>query len=124
MQEAAERLAREGVVQPVLIGPKAAIPGVKFVDPATSGNVRKYAGLLYERRRSRGMTQIEAEQMAGKPLYFAALIRWRRIPEWIWFHRALVLAGPLSVVLGFRSGAFPTIPSSCISRRTRLALTA
>ena len=31
-------------------------------------------------------------------LYFAALIRWRRIPEWIWFHRALVLAGPLSVV--------------------------
>jgi len=31
-------------------------------------------------------------------LYFAALIRWRRIPEWVWFHRALVLAGPLSVV--------------------------
>src|SRR3989440_1611394 len=31
-------------------------------------------------------------------LYFAALIRWRRIPDWIWFHRALVLAGPLSVV--------------------------
>jgi phosphate acetyltransferase len=47
---------------------------VKFVDPAASGNVHKYAGLLYERRRSRGMTQIEAEQMAGKPLYFAALM--------------------------------------------------
>jgi cytochrome bd ubiquinol oxidase subunit I len=31
-------------------------------------------------------------------LYFAALIRWRRLPDWIWFHRALVLAAPLSVV--------------------------
>jgi cytochrome bd ubiquinol oxidase subunit I len=30
--------------------------------------------------------------------YFAALIRWRRLPDWIWFHRALVLAAPLSVV--------------------------
>jgi len=74
VQEAAERLARDGIVQPVLIGPKASIPGVKFVDPATSGNVGKYAGLLYERRRSRGMTQIEAEQMAGRPLYFASLM--------------------------------------------------
>src|SRR5271169_2195805 len=70
VQAAAERLAREGIVQPILIGPKAAVPGVKFVDPATSGNVRKYADLLHERRRARGMTLIEAEQMAGKPLYF------------------------------------------------------
>jgi phosphate acetyltransferase len=74
VQAAAERLAREGIVQPILIGPKASVPGVKFVDPATSGNVRKYAGLLHERRRARGMTQIEAEQMAGKPLYFGALM--------------------------------------------------
>jgi phosphate acetyltransferase len=74
VQAAAERLAREGIVQPILIGPKASVPGVKFVDPATSGNVRKYAGLLHERRRSRGMTLIEAEQMAVKPLYFGALM--------------------------------------------------
>jgi cytochrome d ubiquinol oxidase subunit I len=31
-------------------------------------------------------------------LYFAALIRWRRIPDWVWFHRALVLSGPLALV--------------------------
>ena len=24
-------------------------------------------------------------------LYFAALIRWRRIPDWVWFHRGLVV---------------------------------
>ena len=74
VQEAAERLAREGIVKPILIGPKASIPGVKFVDPAGSGKVRQYGGLLYERRRARGMTQIEAEQMAGQPLYFGSLM--------------------------------------------------
>ena len=74
VQQAAERLAREGIVEPILIGPKASVPGVKFVDPAASDKVRKYAALLHERRRARGVTQIEAEQIAGKPLYFAALM--------------------------------------------------
>ena len=64
VQAAAERLAREGIVQPILIGARASVPGVKFVDPAASGNVRKYASLLYERRRARGMTQLEAAQIA------------------------------------------------------------
>jgi cytochrome d ubiquinol oxidase subunit I len=31
-------------------------------------------------------------------LYFAALFRWRRMPDWVWFHRALVLCGPLALV--------------------------
>jgi len=74
VQAAAERLAREEIVQPLLIGPKAPVPGVNFIDPAASGNVRKYAGVLYERRRARGMTLIEAEQIAAKPLYFGALM--------------------------------------------------
>src|SRR5579863_3783843 len=74
VQQAAERLARGGIVQPVLIGPKTTIPGVQFVDPAVSDKIHKYAGLLHERRRARGMTQIEAGQMAAKPLYFAALM--------------------------------------------------
>jgi cytochrome d ubiquinol oxidase subunit I len=30
--------------------------------------------------------------------YLAALVRWRRLPDWIWFHRALVAAAPLSVL--------------------------
>src|SRR5579863_2925822 len=74
VQAAAERLAREGIAQPVLLGPKAALRGVKFVDPAASDHLRRYASLLYERRRARGMTQIEAEQIAARPLYFAALM--------------------------------------------------
>ena len=74
VQSAAERLAREGIAQPILIGPKSALRGVKFVDPAASGTLKNYAGLLYERRRARGMTQTEAAQVAASPLYFAALM--------------------------------------------------
>jgi phosphate acetyltransferase len=74
--EAAARLAREGVVKPVLIGarPANAPQGVAFVDPATSPVVKKYAALYYERRRAKGTTQVEAAAVAKKPLYFASLM--------------------------------------------------
>ena len=74
--EAAARLAREGVVKPVLIGarPANAPEGVEFVDPATSPLVKKYAALYYERRRAKGTTQVEAAAVAKKPLYFASLM--------------------------------------------------
>jgi phosphate acetyltransferase len=73
---AAERLAREGVVQPILLGPRprAPVDGVTFIDPATSEEAIKYAVLLYERRQASGLTQAEALEVARKPLYFAALM--------------------------------------------------
>ncbi len=58
---AAERLDKEGLAQPVLIG-----NGRKPDD--------KYARLLYERRRPKGMTEIEAAELSKKPLYYAALM--------------------------------------------------
>jgi phosphate acetyltransferase len=74
--EAAARLAREGVVRPVLVGPKPANApeGVTFVDPAGSPAAAKYAALYYERRRAKGITQMEAAAIAKKPLYFASLM--------------------------------------------------
>ena len=74
--EAAARLAREGVVKPVLIGPKpaSAPEGVQFVDPAVSPLLAKYAALFYERRRVKGITQLEADAVAKQPLYFASLM--------------------------------------------------
>jgi phosphate acetyltransferase len=73
---AATRLAREGIVKPVLLGPEPAAQaqGVSFVDPSAAEHARKYAGLLYERRKTKGMTQMEAQQMARQPLYLAALM--------------------------------------------------
>jgi phosphate acetyltransferase len=74
--EAAARLAREGIVKPVLIGPKpqSAPDGVMFMDPATSPALSKYAALYYERRRAKGTTQMEAAEIARRPLYFASLM--------------------------------------------------
>jgi phosphate acetyltransferase len=74
--QAAARLARQGVLKPVLIGarPANAPEGVEFVDPATSPLLKKYAALYYERRRAKGTTQVEAAAVARKPLYFAALM--------------------------------------------------
>src|SRR5215470_1058651 len=64
--KAAEKLAAEGIVQPILIGPKPdrAPEGVTFVDPASSPMVPKYATIYHERRRSKGVTQVEAAQIA------------------------------------------------------------
>src|SRR5439155_12027927 len=74
--EAACRLAREGVVNPVLIGtkPANAQPGVRFADPATSPLLARYSAIYYERRRSKGVTQVEAAGIARRPLYFASLM--------------------------------------------------
>src|SRR5689334_5105998 len=74
--EAAARLAREGVVRPVLIGPKPPQPpeGVEFIDPVSSQLAGRYATLYYERRRAKGITQVEAAAIAKKPLYFASLM--------------------------------------------------
>jgi phosphate acetyltransferase len=60
----------------VLIGPRPANApeGVTFVDPARSPMLEKYAALYYERRRAKGITQIEAGETARKPLYFASLM--------------------------------------------------
>ncbi len=74
--EAAARLARDGVVKPVLVGakPANAPEGVVFADPARWEAAAKYAALFYERRRAKGVTQVEAAETARKPLYFAALM--------------------------------------------------
>ncbi len=71
--EAAARLAREELVEPVLIG-KGPAPGVTFIDPAASPLAAKYSGLYYERRRAKGITQMEAREAAAHRLNFAALM--------------------------------------------------
>ena len=74
--EAAARLARDGVVKPVLVGakPQNAPAGVAFADPAHWPSAEKYAALYYERRRAKGVTAMEAADIARRPLYFAALM--------------------------------------------------
>jgi phosphate acetyltransferase len=76
VQYAAARLAQQGILHPILIAPapKSAPDGVAYIDPAGSPLVSKYAALYYERRRAKGITQLEAAGIARQPLYFAALM--------------------------------------------------
>jgi phosphate acetyltransferase len=74
--EAAGRLAREGLLIPLLLGPKpeTAPAGIQFIDPALCPDRAKYARLYRERRRAKGVTEIEAAKISGEPLYFGALM--------------------------------------------------
>src|SRR6185295_17093494 len=63
VQEAAARLTREGLIEPILV-----------VGEPKPQDVEKYAALYFERRRSKGLTLMEAQQVARKPLYFASLM--------------------------------------------------
>jgi phosphate acetyltransferase len=75
VRAAAERLAREKVVEPILVSASGGeISGVKFVAPASHPRLEHYASLYYEKRRAKGVTQREARETAAKPLYFAALM--------------------------------------------------
>jgi phosphate acetyltransferase len=60
VRAAADRLRAEGLVEPILL--KGSVP------------IRKYAQLYFERRRAKGITEIEAATIAAKPLYTAALM--------------------------------------------------
>jgi phosphate acetyltransferase len=65
VQAAAARLQTERLAGPILITPERA---------AADPRVSKYAAILYERRRAKGMTQAEAAQLAALPLYFSCLM--------------------------------------------------
>lgn len=62
IQAAAERLSREGLIEPLLV-----------TDPSKDPKFEKYAAILLERRRAKGMTHNEALAAAKRPLYFACL---------------------------------------------------
>jgi phosphate acetyltransferase len=81
---AAARIAAEGYARITLLGsPKkieavaaesgVKLDGVALVDPAASPKRASYAQIYYERRRARGVTMEEAREVAGRPLYYAAL---------------------------------------------------
>lgn len=71
--EAARRLQRESLVDPVLIS-RNTVLGLESIDPASSPRLHDYAAHYYQLRASKGVTEIEANSIARQPLYFAALM--------------------------------------------------
>lgn len=82
--QAAARVASEGFAKPTLLGRVDLIrasaerllvrlDGVEVIDVAASPQLDSYARVYFERRRSKGTTIEEAQQLVRKPLFFAAL---------------------------------------------------
>ena len=65
VQQAAERLKREDLVAPILLEAGRSV---------SEQDARKYARLYFERRRAKGITEMEAGEIARAPLYTAALM--------------------------------------------------
>jgi phosphate acetyltransferase len=66
-------LGRERTVREAAGHAGMALDGAKVVDPTASPRLDAYARILHERRRAHGLTLDEAQEMARRPLYFAAL---------------------------------------------------
>jgi phosphate acetyltransferase len=77
--------AGEGLAAPVLVGGaaeiekitgevKADLTGVTIVDPSRGEDLDRYSGMLYERRKHKGMGTDEARELAISPLCFGALM--------------------------------------------------
>lgn len=83
---AADRVIADGVADPVILGNKSEIGkladewGLKnicratIIDPENNPDRQRYAELLYELRKSKGMTMEEAMQKVLDPLYLGCLI--------------------------------------------------
>jgi len=65
IQAAAERLQREGLVTAILL---------RSDRVASEQEARRYGQLYFERRRAKGITELEARGIAKQPLYTAALM--------------------------------------------------
>lgn len=84
--EAANILLKDKVAKLILIGDPAKIMNMaqengyeyireaSIVDPINDANMPKYANLLYELRKSKGMTIEEAQRKAQDPLYLGCLM--------------------------------------------------
>ena len=83
--KAALLLRDRGIASPVLVGEAAAIrktagdagldlAGVEIADPAASPFAEEFAGLLFEKRKAKGMTPEQAAGLVRQPLYFAGLM--------------------------------------------------
>ncbi|HEX4277943.1 MAG TPA: phosphate acetyltransferase [Bryobacteraceae bacterium] len=68
---ASRRLKADRLIEPVLIS-KETIAGMETIDPATSPRLGDYTSFYLQRRASKGVTEIEADAIVRKPLYFAA----------------------------------------------------
>lgn len=83
--EASIFLQKEKIAQPVLVGNEAnikkvaadnnlSVDGIEIIDPETSDLKSKFAEMLHEKRKEKGMTMEKAVEAMKDPLYFAGFL--------------------------------------------------
>ena len=83
--EAAEMIKNEGYAKVILIGNEEEVRKLakernidigetKIIDPAVSTETARYSKELYELRKSRGMTEEQAEKLVLEPVYFGMMM--------------------------------------------------
>ncbi len=83
--QAAALIRDEGVAIPILLGAVDAIQataaatgtdisGIETVDPATSEKAAAYAEALYELRKAKGVTPVDAARLVADPMYFGIMM--------------------------------------------------
>ncbi|MGN0819063.1 MAG: phosphate acetyltransferase [Christensenellaceae bacterium] len=81
--KAAAEVAKDGFARVTLLGdeaeirkanPETDLSGVEIVNPKTDERHAKYANLLYELRKAKGMTEEEADKLAYDNTYFGMLL--------------------------------------------------
>ena len=81
---AADRIQREGIGVPILLGRVEVIEAemkqlrvtvpIQIVDPTTSDRIEAYAHALYTKRQRKGITLREAHALLDQPNYFGAMM--------------------------------------------------
>lgn len=82
---AAITLAAQHLVRPVLVGnaqqiqqiadrEQLALGAISIIDPHSSQHLAAFAEQLYEKRKHKGVSRADAEQLACNPLFFAGLL--------------------------------------------------
>lgn len=81
--KAAHRLNAMGAVGLILLGDKEAInsknlnlnlENIEIIDPNTSNHKKEFAKSLYELRKSKGLSEQEADQLVLDRTYFATML--------------------------------------------------
>ena len=83
--EAAVKVKKEGLAEPILIGAPAVIAevaaklgvdinGISIEDPADSAKAGEYADALYELRKAKGVTPEQAAALVADPMYYGIMM--------------------------------------------------
>lgn len=81
--EAASKIIAEGIADLILVGgenriklvtPEHSLEGAEYIDPASYERYDEFANILFEMRKRRGVSELDAHKMMLDPIYFGMML--------------------------------------------------